>query len=164
MKGCYALVYRRQNEKNSSIPDVPEHLLGDIASKLEEEFIAQTSATTELTLRRKNTVEDYHKRLTSLFSRLQVKKGEEFMKNPEDVVFLPTELFSSILMQEFSTMVESNEEAESKMSFPLCVHNQISLESVRNGLIKAVNKQAALRFLEIYDVEYAELKTGFVSA
>ncbi|VDN42199.1 unnamed protein product [Gongylonema pulchrum] len=148
MKGCYALVYRRQNEKNSSIPDVPEHLLGDIASKLEEEFIAQTSATTELTLRRKNTVEDYHKRLTSLFSRLQLFKNiPHGSRGTADT--------------KCSNLAKSSTEG-SKMSFPLCVHNQISLESVRNGLIKAVNKQAALRFLEIYDVEYAELKTGFV--
>ncbi|VDP20699.1 unnamed protein product [Onchocerca flexuosa] len=71
MKGCYALVYRRENEENSTIPVVPEDLLGDIASKLEEEFIAQTSATTEMTLRLKNTVEDYYKSLTKTFDKLQ---------------------------------------------------------------------------------------------
>lgn len=34
MKGCYALVYRRQNEENSAIPEVPKHLLDDIAGRV----------------------------------------------------------------------------------------------------------------------------------
>lgn len=34
MKGCYALVYRQENEENSAIPAVPEDLLGDIANKV----------------------------------------------------------------------------------------------------------------------------------
>lgn len=50
----------------------------------------------------------------------------------------------------------------SKASFPLCVHNRVSLESVRNGLVKAVMKGAAKSFLKNYGIEFDELKTGFV--
>ncbi|VDK82774.1 unnamed protein product, partial [Onchocerca ochengi] len=185
MKGCYALVYRRENEENSTIPVVPEDLLGDIASKLEEEFIAQTSATTEMTLRLKKTVEDYYKRLTNTFDKLQVKKGEEILKSPDDIVFMPTELFSTVLSHEFSKMVENNEEVfknvanstrsatvikslnyknadenGSKSSFSLCTHNRVSLGSVRSGAVKAVMKNAASSFLASYGVEFDDLKTG----
>uniref|UniRef100_A0A915PF21 ubiquitinyl hydrolase 1 n=1 Tax=Setaria digitata TaxID=48799 RepID=A0A915PF21_9BILA len=185
MKGCYALVYRRENEENAAIPDVPEDLLGDIASKLEEEFVAQTSATTEMTLRLKNTVEDYHKQLTNIFDKLQVKKGEQMLKNPDNIVFLPTELFSSILFHEFNKMVENNEEVfknvanstrsaaiikslncknsdenRSKSSYCLCTHNRVSLGSVRSGIVKAVMKNAAKNFLTSYGVKFVDLKTG----
>uniref|UniRef100_A0AAF5PZ39 ubiquitinyl hydrolase 1 n=4 Tax=Wuchereria bancrofti TaxID=6293 RepID=A0AAF5PZ39_WUCBA len=185
MKGCYALVYRQENEENSAIPAVPEDLLGDIANKLEEEFIAQTSATTEMTLRLKNTVEDYHKRLTNTFDKLQVKKSEKMLKNPDDIVFIPTELFTTVLSYEFSKMVENNDEvfknvanstrsaavikslnckntheSGSKSSFSLCMHNRVSLGSVRSGAVKAVMKSAARNFLTSYGVKFVDLKTG----
>ncbi|KAL3998805.1 Ubiquitin carboxyl-terminal hydrolase family protein [Acanthocheilonema viteae] len=185
MKGCYALVYRRENEENSAIPDVPKDLLGDIASKLEEEFIAQTSATTEMTIRLKNTVEDYHKRLTNIFDKLEVKKSEEMLKNPDDIVFIPTDLFSTVLSYEFSKMMESNDEVfknvassirsatvikslnckntdenRAKSSFSLCAHNRVSLGSVRSGAVKAVMKSATSSFLTSYGVEFIDLKTG----
>ncbi|EFO21742.2 hypothetical protein LOAG_06743 [Loa loa] len=185
MKGCYALVYRQENEENSAIPAVPEDLLGDIANKLEEEFIAQTSATTEMTLRLKNTVEDYHKRLTDTFDKLEVKKGDKMLKNPDDIVFIPTELFSTVLSYEFNRMMGNNDEVfknvanntrsaavikslnykntnvnGSKSSFSLCVHNRVSLGSVRSGAVKAVMKNAARSFLTFYGVEFVDLKTG----
>ncbi|VDK78693.1 unnamed protein product [Litomosoides sigmodontis] len=174
MKGCYALVYRRENEENSAIP------------ALEKEFIAQTSATTEMTLRLKNTVEDCHKRLTDTFDKLEVKGSEGMMKNPDDIVFIPTELFSTVLSYEFNKMVESNDEIfknvanstrsaavikslncknkdenRSKSSFALCTHNRVSLGSVRSGAVKAVMKNAASSFLAFYGVEFTDLKTGY---
>ncbi|EJW76341.1 hypothetical protein WUBG_12749 [Wuchereria bancrofti] len=153
--------------------------------KLEEEFIAQTSATTEMTLRLKNTVEDYHKRLTNTFDKLQVKKSEKMLKNPDDIVFIPTELFTTVLSYEFSKMVENNDEvfknvanstrsaavikslnckntheSGSKSSFSLCMHNRVSLGSVRSGAVKAVMKSAARNFLTSYGVKFVDLKTG----
>lgn len=57
-----------------------------------------------------------------IFVELQVKKGEEMMKSPEHILFLPTELFSAVLSQEFTTMVENNEEVGFLM---LCFHGVV---------------------------------------
>ncbi|VDN06745.1 unnamed protein product [Thelazia callipaeda] len=183
MKGCYALVYRRENEENSSIPHVPVDLLGDIADKLEEEFVAQTSATTEITFKLRNTVEEYHERLSKAFDKLQVRKDEEMLVKPEDIVFLPTTLLSTILSHEFNRMINSNDDAFKnfligtrsadvikslnlekedvfKSSFCLCAHNRVSLESVRSGGVKAVMKSPTIDFLKTYDVDFVHLKTG----
>lgn len=200
MKGCYALVYRRRSEADEQVPEVPEHIEEIVALKLEEEFLAQTSATTESQQRWANVVKEHHERMKQFWSALQIKDGSSMMKHPEEMVFLPTKLLSDVQLSEFEAVAEKKEESEpvkkkakdmdgkeaeengmvdeaalykanavASSSYSLCSHGRVSLESVRGGVIKAVNKDAAKQLLKRYcvqvasssgDSQHSDLKNG----
>ncbi|KHN73078.1 Ubiquitin carboxyl-terminal hydrolase 48 [Toxocara canis] len=114
MKGCYALIYRRRSEADEEVPEVPEHIMEMVALKLEEEFLAQTSATTESQQRWASVLKGHHERIKELWSALQVKDGASMMNRSEEIVFLPTKLLSEVQSKEFEAVAEKKDESEQR--------------------------------------------------
>ncbi|VDN57650.1 unnamed protein product [Dracunculus medinensis] len=105
------------------------------------------------------------------FQLFQVSDGCSALMNPESIVFLPTNLLMNIQRKELNEVSRKDPDSPNKnekfdedmeninlnekelsSSITLCIHGNISLESVRSGQVKAVNRKAANILLDFYQI------------
>uniref|UniRef100_A0A158R535 ubiquitinyl hydrolase 1 n=1 Tax=Syphacia muris TaxID=451379 RepID=A0A158R535_9BILA len=188
MKGCYALIYRRKNETNDGVPEPPQHLKEEITAMvlfdtLDAEFLAQKMEANGSSKKSYDLMEERRKFLSDLWEKLQVKRWQDVMDEPESVVFIPTQLLIDIQAKEFDAFMKLRNEsttevkklqvdakikdntagindfptelAFSPVSFELCEHGRISLDSICRGELKAVLREGALYLMEHYCFQVA---------
>ncbi|VDK50656.1 unnamed protein product, partial [Anisakis simplex] len=152
MKGCYALVYRQQSEADVTIPDVPEHIEQMIALKIKDGASMASHPQDVLFLPTKLLSEVQAREFEAVAEK---KDDSEMLKKVEEQEDDEDDDMKFIEIEEKPVDVANMYKMKSigSSSYALCNHGRLPVDSTRNGIVKAVNRNAANQLIKRYNIQ-----------